>query len=365
METAGIGIIGYGGFASFCRQAWAELEDVRVVAAADSDPSRNPGDLRFYADWRELVRDPEVSIVVVSTPPSTHAEMGLEAVHEGRHVLLEKPPATSFQELDALLCALRDGGPVIAVDYMLRYNPLVLALKSIAETGCLGRLQHVSVVNYAADGNLPPEHWFWDRKVSGGILVEHAVHFFDMVAYVWQTPPVRVTAHTVCRQKGMEDKVVATVQHADGLLATHFHHFFRPSWFERQSFRFAFDAGEVDIEGWIPLTARIRAAVDAARKEQLLEILPQAQVVSASPAAPELRAAGVQYSAGELIEVSSSVAGPKSDVYAACLRGAMRDLVDSLRSGGRPVIALERVADSVRIACAATASAESGQAVQI
>jgi len=365
LDAAGIGIIGYGGFASFCRRAWSGLEGVHVVAAADSDPSRDPGDIRFYSSWEDLVRDPEVSIVVVSTPPSTHAEMGLAAVREGRHVLLEKPPAVTLQELDQLLGAMTDGGPLIAVDYMLRYNPLVLALRSIAETGCLGRLQHVSVVNYAADGNLPPEHWFWDRNVSGGILVEHAVHFFDMVAYVWQTPPVRVTAHTVCRRERMEDKVVATVQHADGLLATHYHHFFRPSWFERQSFRFAFDAGEVDIEGWIPLTARVRAAVDPERREQLLGLLPQAQLVSSAPAEAELKAAGVPYAAGEMIEVSASVEGPKPDVYGACLREAMRDLAGSIRSGGRPVIALERVADSVRVACAATRSAACGEAVEI
>ncbi len=365
MDVAGIGIIGYGGFASFCRQAWSALEDVRVVAAADSDPARDPGDLRFYSDWMDLVRDPEVSVVVVSTPPSTHAAMGLAAVREGRHVLLEKPPAMTVQELDSLLDALRDGGPLIAVDYMLRYNPLVLALRAIAESGCLGRLQHVSVVNYAADGNLPPEHWFWDKGVSGGILVEHAVHFFDMVSYVWPTPPVRVTAHTVCRSEGMEDKVVATVQHADGVVATHFHHFFRPGWFERQSFRFAFDAGEVDIEGWIPLSARVRAAVDPERKAKLMELLPQPEVVASSGGERELRAAGTLYGAGEVLEVSASVPGPKSDVYAHCLREAMRDLAGSIRAGKRPVIALERVADSVRVACAATAAAATGQAVAL
>ena len=65
---------------------------------------------------------------------------------------------------------------------MQRYNPVYDAVDRLIQSGTLGELLHGSFENYASDENLPPEHWFWDRSKSGGIFVEHGVHFFDLFA---------------------------------------------------------------------------------------------------------------------------------------------------------------------------------------
>lgn len=370
MDRLGIGIIGYGEFAEFSHETWKQLHDVEVVAASDLDASRVPDALKYYRDYRDMLKDDSVHIVSIGTPPSTHAPMAADALRAGKHVFVEKPPAMTFQEATDLVRIARDQQRIVAVDYMLRYNPVVDALKALADSCVLGKLQHVSVANYAYDGKLPPDHWFWDKSRSGGILVEHAVHFFDMVSFIWGARPVKLSAQAHSRQPGMEDKVVATVQYDDGLIGTHYHHFFRPWWFERQSFRFAFDLGEIDVEGWIPLTAAVRAVTTEESQRRLLEIFPFADVteerldpqqlaqdVTYVQDAPKdlhhIRAGGHDYYADRMTHIQFAVDKPKMEVYRVCVQAAMEDLAACIRRPGHaPRIALESALDSIKIAAA-------------
>ena len=88
-----IGLIGYGGFGRFLHESWSQIGGVAIGAVSDVNPAADPGDIRFYADWRQLVTDPEIDIVAVATPPSLHAGMTIAALENGKHVLVEKPVA--------------------------------------------------------------------------------------------------------------------------------------------------------------------------------------------------------------------------------------------------------------------------------
>ena len=71
---------------------------------------------------------------------------------------------------------------LLSVNLMQRYNPIFDAVERLIQGGALGELLHGYFENYASDENLPREHWFWDRAKSGGIFIEHGVHFFDLFA---------------------------------------------------------------------------------------------------------------------------------------------------------------------------------------
>ena len=68
---------------------------------------------------------------------------------------------------------------------MQRYNPLFEMVRTLIANQLLGELLHGYFENYASDENLPAEHWFWDRAKSGGIFIEHGVHFFDMLMWIF------------------------------------------------------------------------------------------------------------------------------------------------------------------------------------
>lgn len=351
MKAVGVGIVGYGGFAEFCRQSWSTMDEVAVTAAFDTDPGRNPGDLPFYTSLNNLLQDANVDLVLVATPPSSHAPLGMAALEAGKHVLLEKPPALTARDAAEMVSLAAKKGLVVAVDYMLTYNPIVKALAEVDRSGILGKLQHFSLANYACDTQLGPDHWFWKPEVSGGILVEHAVHFFNMVTSVHASPPVKVTAHGVERQPGMEDKVAILIQHEDGLVASQYHHFFRPGWFERQTYRFCFDLGDFDVEGWIPLTANLSGVATKEGVKLLTELFPGSKIQEGPLHQKELRCNGTDYSVDTGVRMQYAIPDAKSEVYARCVRDCILDVVEGVNQPGHiPKVALAKVLDSIRIA---------------
>lgn len=361
MSKIGIGIIGYGEFAEFSHQSWKRLEGAEVIAASDVRRERVPDELTFYADWKELIADDRVHIITIGTPPSTHQEMALAALRAGKYVFVEKPPSLTYPGALEMLEEAGKADRLVVVDYMIRYNPIAEALKTINDEGILGKLQHVSVSNYAYDGKLGPEHWFWKKEVSGGILVEHAVHFFDLITFIDPgASPKLVTAHAVERVPGMEDKVEASVVYDNGLLATHYHHFFRPWWFERQTFRFAFDLGEVDVEGWIPLSAELRALVNPATKARLEQIFKGSEFDYEDLDVTEVTAGGANYQVNEMMDLFYIIQRPKMELYSDLVLWAMEPLVKRAQGdqSSTPRTELSTVIDSIKIADAATEFAQ-------
>ena len=171
MKKYRIGIIGYGGFGRFLHHWWEKLENVEVVAIADSGKHPKQVDnCKNYHDWKELINDPDVDIVSIVTPPNLHVEMACEAMKAGKHVILEKPVAITDEGAQKNLGIQKETGMVITVNHMIRYNPIIQKFMQLESSGTLGKLRHVVVNNYAQDAALPADHWFWNEEMSGVFL---------------------------------------------------------------------------------------------------------------------------------------------------------------------------------------------------
>jgi predicted dehydrogenase len=169
-------------------------------------------------------------------------------------------------------------GLLLATDLMQRYNPLFDSIQGLLDRKPLGELLHAYFENYASDEDLPPGHWFWDRAKSGGIFVEHAVHFFDLFAG-WLGPGT-VEAAQVARRPGtsIEDQVQCTVRYRDDVLVNFYHGFTQPGRMDRQEMRLVFERGDVRLEEWVPTRATIHAVLDEANTRVLCELFPGAQL---------------------------------------------------------------------------------------
>lgn len=358
-----VGIAGLGAFGRFLREAWSDLEDVRVVAVADEDERRDSGDVRFYADIFALLRDPDVDLVSIATPPSTHADIACDAMHAGKHVLIEKPLALSNDDARRI-CATRDEtGRIAGVNYMLRFNPIVEAVQAWCRGGGFGKLRRVAVENYAQDETLAPDHWFWDRRISGGILVEHAVHFIDVVHGCTTAGVERVDGITLDRSAVQQDRAMATVTYADGLVATQYHAFSRPAFFERTSMRFVFDLAQIDIQGWIPMKGTIHALVSDESIHRL-DLLPGLSIASRHPIpnrrkefpgpSQPIRSGGERYRVNEEIHASFALRGTKREAYRHAVRAMLTDLRKAINDLSHPTrVSLEDGCRSLATALAA------------
>ena len=369
MNPLRIGLVGYGGFGRFLHANWETDGAARIVAVASLDDG--PDDVPTVRDWREVVARDDVDLVAVVSPPGTHAEIGVAALDAGKHLLVEKPVATDLAGADRLIAARDASGRVAAVDFMLRFNPVVEALVAWGASGAFGPLVRVTVENEAQDDSLPAGHWFWDRAQSGGILVEHAVHFLDIVNAVVAAQagdPGSAVAEgwSTRRADGREDRVLAVVQHgagghgAAGPIATHAHAFTRPGAFERTTMRFTFALAEVDVDGWVPLAGTVRALVGPDAEAELAR-LPGLRVRSETPwPGGQALVGGEAYPAARHVEAAFAVPVPKPEAYAGALRALLADVRASIAAPGRPVRApLEAGREALQQALAARASADS------
>jgi predicted dehydrogenase len=264
-NALGIGIVGAGRFAAFCVAAFEGLPEARVVAVMDTDRTRAeaiaPPGAATYADLEALLDDPAVDIVHVGTPPYLHGPITQRAAERGKHVFVEKPLATTLEEARAALAAAERAGVRVSIDYVLRHHPLHRLAIELTRSGALGGLQLFALENFASSENLPPEHWFWDPALSGGIHVEHGIHFFDLCLALAGREPDQVSGVTQLRADGRADRVSALVRFGDAMAATFYHSFNRTAATERTTTRLAFEHGHATLEGWIPTRLEVEGTV--------------------------------------------------------------------------------------------------------
>jgi len=293
--SLGLGLIGCGAFGEYCMETYSGLEGLHPAAVADTIEaaadrvSRRFGIPAVYAAAELIARD-DVDIIHLATPPSTHHELGLAALRAGKHVLCEKPLATRMDHADELLAAASRSDRIIPVNFVLRYNPVTDAVKAIVDSGLLGQPIHASLENFAGDEKLGPDHWFWDKTVSGGIFIEHGVHFFDLYTH-WLGPAEMIAAHAEVRENSTaEDRVMCLTRHGGGVTVNHYHGFDQPGLLDRQSHHILLATGDIYVHGWIPEALEVTAIVDAESRAELERLCPGAAVeVLASYDTPETR----------------------------------------------------------------------------
>jgi predicted dehydrogenase len=374
MKKYKIGIIGYGGFGKFLHHWWEKLENVEVVAIADSGkhPENNVANVKMYHDWNELINDSEIDIVSIVTPPGLHAEMACAAMKKGKHVLLEKPAAITEEGAQQILNTQKETGMIITVNHMIRYNPIIQKLKELGQSDVFGKLRHVVVNNYAQDATLPSDHWFWKEEMSGGIFVEHGVHFFDIVNALSGQKYTDVYGVSDHRNEQQRDRVSSMVLYNGGLIASYYHAFSGPGFFEQTTINLAYDLARIQIEGWMPMRGTVNALVNATTKGQLKDIpgwkmiqsetLENSKDVSRpegwgasdpSIASPKelTYCGGVAYDVDEMVSGTFELHQTKGEVYGKCVQSILSDLIQKIENRDHELsVTIEDAVEALRIA---------------
>jgi predicted dehydrogenase len=149
---------------------------------------------RVTTDWEALAADPEVEAAVVSTPNALHAPQTIALLRNGKHVLVEKPMATTVAEADAMIEASGASGAWLMVAHCWRFRDEVIALRDRIAAGELGEI--VKTRGYGVHAGWGPAGWFTDAGLAGGgALVDMGVHAIDTARFLLGDPePRRVCA---------------------------------------------------------------------------------------------------------------------------------------------------------------------------
>ncbi len=337
-----IGVIGAGRFAQFSLQMFSQVPGVSVWGLAATYPQgvermkKRFGDLPVM-EPEELVAREEVDMVYISAPPFLHYPMALLALRAQKHVLCEKPLALTLQQADELLKEARERNLLLITNLMQRYNPLYPAIKQLLTQKPLGKLLRATFENYAADEGLPPDHWFWNPDLSGGIFVEHGVHFFDLFEG-WLGPGEILCAQRLTRQGGIEEQVHCTAQYGN-VLVDFYHGFHQASRMDRQEMTFIFECGDVRLYEWVPCRGRIYALVDEASTKTLCEIFPKHQLSVLEVYDDSQRAYTSRFQkreASQKIELRFGDDVPKMQRYGELLQNLLKDQLLYLENPNHP-----------------------------
>ncbi|GAA4456421.1 hypothetical protein GCM10023189_25650 [Nibrella saemangeumensis] len=328
----GLGVIGMGGFGLFATQHFLQIPNTRLVAIAGTHrEAALAAALRFRAEQLEsltdLVNHPEVDLIYIATPPFLHYEQAMLCLNAGKHVICEKPLATTAEHGKEMLETARQKGLLMVTNLMQRYNPLFERIRHLIEKKLLGDMLHGYFENYAADEGLSADHWFWDRSKSGGIFVEHGVHFFDMFAGWLGEGEVKAAQAVKRPGTDTEDQVNCTVQYGD-VLVNYYHGFTQPGRMDRQEMRLLFERGDITLYEWIPTRMVLRCVADETTTRALIDLFPGARLdVSGSfgGAQRAMRGRHKEIDAYQQIQISYGYDEQKMHLYGEILRLMFRD----------------------------------------
>lgn len=180
------GIIGAGNYTSSMvvpclRKSKA---DIRYIASAQGLSAKilakSAGASFATSDYKEILSDPEVDLVVITTRHNLHAPMVLETIQAGKSVFVEKPLCLNREELGQITTAYREAPKhvTLTVGFNRRFSPFAVKLKQLVGDGAK------NIVATMNAGEIPRDMWVHDMEVGGGRIIGEACHFIDLCSYI-------------------------------------------------------------------------------------------------------------------------------------------------------------------------------------
>jgi predicted dehydrogenase len=172
-------------------------------------------DAKLYTDFDRLVADPAIEAVSLCTPNGLHADEAVAAAGAGKHLLIEKPVATTAPDLRRVLAAVEAAGVTAAACFIQRWNPLVGALRQLREQGDFGQI-FLAGADYWFGRERPG--WMRDPALAGSAFLIGAIHAVDSIRYITGEDVVEVEARAVQvgEYYGFPPAAVALVRYANG-----------------------------------------------------------------------------------------------------------------------------------------------------
>jgi predicted dehydrogenase len=287
-----------------------QAPSISLTAVCDTDLASatrvvdSSNGIEAVADLRELLDDPTLEAIAVATPPKSHLEVAMAAIEAGKHVLVEKPLASSYADGRALVSAAEDRDVVLMCDHTYCYTPAVQRIRELIESGVLGELQFVDSVRI----NLG----LVQRDVN--VLWDLAPHDLSILDYILPDGcmPLAVAAHGA-DPIGAGQACVAylTLQLPHGAMA-HAH----VNWLSPIKVRTTTIGGSYRTLVWDDLNPSQRISV----YDRGVDLADPAQLN-----ADDRRQALVSYRSGDMI----APALPEHEA----LQGVMAEFADSIRTG--------------------------------
>ena len=220
-----IGLVGAGNLAKWAHlPSLSKIPHVNLHAVCSASGARGNtyarrfGASYFCSDYRQMLDDPAIDVVMVLSRNQHHFSQAYEALMAGKHVFVEKPMALTEAECRQLYRAVVISGNQLTVGFNRRYAPFYRELKRSLS----GRTGPAVINCRVSSPGISGSYWMADPSIGGAIIGE-AVHFVDLMYWLLEAEPTHVSAY--CLPTGMtepigENNLVASLRFADGSIAS-------------------------------------------------------------------------------------------------------------------------------------------------
>ncbi len=206
MEKLRIGIVGTGQRACFhggCM--FKDCKDIAIFAAiCDNRPDRVAyakefyqrefgHDIPTYLDYREMYAKAKLDAVFVCSPNDLHRDMTVAAFEAGLHVLCEKPMELTLARCDEMIAAAKKYGRILGMGMQMHYRKRYFKVQELIEKGEIGTPTMVWCTEYR-NPFIEMKDWVWEKKRSGGAIVEKNCHHYDIMSMFVNSEPTTVYA---------------------------------------------------------------------------------------------------------------------------------------------------------------------------
>ena len=206
-----VAVIGTG-MGRYHMKEYVESPDVNLAAVCDLNReeamffAKQYGAEKVVSDYRDLWEVPNLDAVSIAVPNFLHAQIAIEALERGLHVMCEKPMATTLADAKQMVETAAAQNKRLMIGMSQRFKPQSLALRDIVSRGELGEIYYarttwirrrgVPVIHFGSGGSMGRGAWFVDREKAGaGALFDIGVHMFDLTWWLMGNPkPVSVSA---------------------------------------------------------------------------------------------------------------------------------------------------------------------------
>lgn len=237
MKKLQIGIVGTGFITDFHYKAFKKNRNADIIGMCHTYNSNHPQysdkqvallkkcrefEIKAYDDFDELVSDPNIDAIIISSINSLHFEQIMAAIRNGKHVLADKPVVTDVNQLDAIEQLSEEKGITIFPAHNFVYSKAIQKAKELIDNGRIGQIIHASFISSHTISNDHAVGWRANRELSkGGAMFDSGHHLIYQCLYLLGKPTKisSFKSRTVLKNMDCEDTMQMSVQFGNGAMA--------------------------------------------------------------------------------------------------------------------------------------------------
>jgi len=259
-DKINVAVIGAGGFAqayhlpNLKKIPYYNIKAIVTRTGSNAKKiAREHGAEYCTTDYKEVLQDEDVNMIVIATRHNLHAPIIIEAANAGKHIFVEKPIAMSYEECKKVYDAIMENKVNLTMGFNRRFAPLAQKANRIVEK----RKNPLMITYRINSAGMKKEHWINDPVEGGGAIIGEGCHFFDFCNWIVRREPMRIYAEMISSDDGSildANNIINTIRYEDGSVASVIYTTIGNESFSKERIEIFVDGGVITIDEFKELT---------------------------------------------------------------------------------------------------------------